>query len=176
MNLSHEAAISNAWQIHAQLADWTGKVDLKARFGLSFISAVLAGMLAVYGDGTTLHDQDVTLADFARIELFMFISGTVFLVVSLIVSIISVSPQLRAGANKHEYETNIIYFGHLRYWKADDLTCKLREADILPMLASQLVNMSNILWRKHRWIQWSFALALLGVIQVIFSEFSANLF
>ena len=75
MTPREEHAIQNAWHIHAQLADWTGKVDLKARFGLSFVSAVIAGLLAVYGDGTRLYGSTALLTDFSRLEMAFFVVG-----------------------------------------------------------------------------------------------------
>ena len=90
-------------------------------------------------------------------------------------SVLAVTPRLRARRTKREYETDMIYFGHLRHWKPYDLTCKLRDVDMLPMLAKQLVHMSKILWQKHRAIELSLGSALSGIILIGLAELMALL-
>ena len=175
MNSRDQRAIENAWYIHAQLADWTGKVDLKARFALSFVSAVIAGVLAIYGDGTRLYGGGTRLTDFSGFEASCFIVGNVLVVEALIVSVLAVTPQLRARKSKLEHKIGVIYFGHLRHWRPYDLTLKLRDVDILPMLARQLISMSQILWLKHRAIEVSFGSALLGVVLIGLAELMTNI-
>ncbi|MGW9595417.1 Pycsar system effector family protein [Streptomyces chartreusis] len=57
---------------------------------------------------------------------------------------------------------SFVYFGHLQFWKPDDLETALQQRDILSVLSHQLVNMSKIAWRKHRFVQLSFLLAATG--------------
>lgn len=173
MTPSDELAVQNAWQIHSQLTDWTGKVDLKARFGLSFVSAAIAGLLAVYGDGTRLYGETTQLTDFSNLEAACFILGVVLLIEAFLVSVLAVTPQLRARRSKREYKSGIIYFGHLRHWNSSDLALKLRTVDMLPVLSRQLINMSKILWRKHRAIELLFGSAFLGITLIGVAELMA---
>lgn len=174
MTVDDENAIDNAWRVHSQLADWTGQADLKARFALSFVSALIAGILAVYGDGSRLYGGESRITDFSRFESASFVLGIFCMVVGLLVSVAAVTPRLRARASKQEYRTSFVYFGHLRHWKEDDLALELKKVDILPMLARQLVNMSKILWHKHRAIKCSLASTLIGLILIGLAEFFAN--
>lgn len=173
MTSNHELAVENAWHIHAQLTDWTGKVDLKARFGLSFVSAVIAGLLAIYGDGTRVYGGTTQLTDFSGLETAFFIVGVMLIIEAFLVSVLAVTPQLWARRSKREYKSGIIYFGHLRHWNSYDLTLKLRDVDMLPVLSSQLINMSKILWRKHRTIELLFGSAVLGITLIGVAELMA---
>ncbi|MFJ1551427.1 Pycsar system effector family protein [Streptomyces sp. NPDC088246] len=64
----------------------------------------------------------------------------------------------------HQIESpeNFIYFGHIQFWDAASLAQKLRDQDMLPVLSNQLINISKIAWRKHRFVQLSFLLAAVG--------------
>ncbi|MFM9703314.1 Pycsar system effector family protein [Streptomyces galilaeus] len=57
-----------------------------------------------------------------------------------------------------------IYFGDLRGLAPDDLAQTVRTTDPLPALSRQLVVMSKIAWRKHRYTQASLVLAASGLV------------
>ena len=173
MTTQNERALNDAWQIHAQLAEWTGRADLKARFALSFATAILALLLAIYGDGTRIFGSKDHLEDFSRLELSFFVFGAALLLSAAVISTLAINPQLRSRDGKDKHQTGLIYFGHLRHWEADDLAASLRRADILPMLAQQHVSMSKILWRKHCSIRWSLRFAIWGFNLVLLAEILA---
>ncbi|MFF8280664.1 Pycsar system effector family protein [Streptomyces lateritius] len=76
-------------------------------------------------------------------------------------------PRLRASKKlEAECAENFIFFGHPKYWEPTALAQKLQEQDMLPVLTNQLVNMSKIAWKKHRYVQLSFLLAGIGGILV----------
>lgn len=161
------AHIETAWRIHEHLADWTGKADNKARFALSIESAILAGVIAVSDKGNLLGSlEGCTLATYWI--------GVLLLVTGILFSAVAVFPRLRRSVTKEEWKTGLIYFGHLRHWDADRLADKLRDADMLSVLANQLVVMSTIAWQKHRLIQWSFGAAGLGAAFIALSGLVAN--
>lgn len=148
--------VENAWKIHAALVDWTGKVDSKASFALALESAVLGGIV-------TLTTGDRPLAGLiGRLPLALFWSGIAALVVAVLTVMVVVRPRVRGKEAKRERRDNFIYFGHLRHWKPADLQTALEQRDILPVLSRQLVAMSMIAWHKHRWLQWSLTLAVIG--------------
>ena len=173
MTTQSERPLDNAWRIHTQLSDWTGRVDLKARFALSFAAAILAVLLAIYGDGTRLFGSKDHLTDFSHLEFSCFVFGVALLLSAILVSTLAINPTLRARESKKESKTDLIYFGHIRHWDPDILAVELREADILPMLARQHVNVSKMLWSKHRYIQWSLRFATWGFILVLLAEILA---
>ena len=53
------------------------------------------------------------------------------------------------------------------------LAQKLQREPILPVLSNQLVNMSKIAWRKHRFVQVSFLLAAAGGVLVFVAGLAA---
>ena len=160
MTTTDADAIDTAWRIHTQLADWTGKVDTKASFAMSIESAVLAVVIATSGG-------DELLGDFSGLERIPYWLGIVLLATGIVAAMLAVIPQMGRSNTAVESEDNIVYFGHLRHWKPERLTSRLKEADILPMLARQLTIMSRIAWRKHRRLQLSFAAAMIGTLLLV---------
>lgn len=152
--------VETAWHIHAALADWTGKVDAKASFALTIESAVLAGIVALSGDGHRLSG----LSGFWTHAFYW--SGVLLLVSAVVLSASTVAPGLRHKSLKAEQPHNFIYFGHIKDWKEDDLTEALRQREILPVLSRQLVVMSRIAWKKHQTVLFSFLLACSGATAV----------
>jgi hypothetical protein len=159
-SVRHAAAIENAWKIHGMLADWTGKVDAKASFALAVESAVVATIVTLAGDkGRLSHLTGAWQNGF-------YWSGLVLLLAAVIAVITVVVPQLRSKKLAKERSENFIYFGHLRHWNSDELCVALERKDILPVLSRQLVHMSNVAWRKHRLLQVSLLLSVLGTALV----------
>lgn len=148
--------IDTAWKIHSALTDWTGKVDTKASFALTIESALLAGVV-------TLSGKDRALDNLSGWAVVWYVLGLVVLIAGLLCAVWVVRPRLRAQHVTNEASTNFIYFGHLRQLSHDDVETKLRDDDVLPVLARQLVEMSKIAWTKHRLVQLSLTLAPIGV-------------
>lgn len=155
-----DQAIDNAWKIHQSLAEWTGKVDAKASFALAAESAVVAGIVTLAGEDRRLSN----LPDLP--EQLLFWTGLAALVVGVLFVVAVVTPQLRQRQLAQEWPSNYIYFGHLMHWDSDHLARHLHSDDILPVLARQLTAMSAIAWTKHRRLQVSLVLAVLGSTMV----------
>lgn len=139
--------------------DWTGKVDTKASFALTVESAILVAITALSGNGRRLGRID-------GCALWVFYLGVTALTISALFAISVVSPNLRKGKASSESHDNFIFFGHLRHWNPADLEMALRERDPLPVLARQLVVMSDIAWNKHERVKKSFAFAVFGALLV----------
>lgn len=154
------AAIETAWKIHATIVDWTGKVDQKASFALAVESAVVLGVIA-------LSDGHKSLSALKGLwQLWLYRAGIGSLVFAILLVMAAVIPKLRRDKMDDEWRENLIFFGHLKRWQRDDLSNALRERDLLPVLSAQLINMSEIAWRKHRRLQWSLWLAGIGTALV----------
>lgn len=156
-----DPGVDTAWKTHAAIADWTGKVDTKASFALTLEAAALSAVVLL-----TRPDQPLSRLG-SPLGIAAFWLGCTALAIAALMAVSVVIPRTRSGKTAEEWRENYIYFGHLRYWSADDLALRLssaQEAEILLVLSRQLVNMSKIAWTKHRRVQWSLWLAAIGVI------------
>jgi hypothetical protein len=148
--------VATAWSIHASIADWTRSVDNKASFASAVETAVLLGVLTLSAEGRQLSRLSGVW------QLGVLWLGIAFLVAALLLVLWVVSPHLRSKRVGDEYRSNVIYFGHARYWNPGELTTFLSGADILPMLSRQIVAISHIAWRKHRHLQMSIFASVVG--------------
>ncbi|MGW2426163.1 Pycsar system effector family protein [Streptomyces sp. NPDC001709] len=152
-----QEATETAWRIHGALGEWTARVDAKASFALTLESAATAGIVALSADGhmfSHLHGWGV------RAPLW---AGTILILIGGIFASLVVVPRLRpAKTLAAEAPNHFIYFGHLRHRETTELTTALLQTDVLPVLSQQLIKMSDIAWRKHRHVQWSFICFGLG--------------
>jgi hypothetical protein len=153
-------AAETAWKIHATIVDWTGKVDQKASFALAVESAVVLGVIALSDTGKPLS----ALSGFW--QLWLYRVGIGLLVFAVVLVMAAVIPRLRRDKMDDEWRENLIFFGHLKRWQRDELSKALRQRDMLPVLSAQLINMSQIAWRKHRDLQFSLWLAGFGTFFV----------
>lgn len=152
-----ESSISFAWRIHSAITDWTAKVDTKAAIVLSLGGVVLGFFVTLSGRGRVLAGLHGWSLALERIGLGISILGV--LLASLVVA-----PRLNRRQARLAWRDNIVYFGHLRYWNAQDLANKLQSLNAdqqINILATQLVATSKIAWRKHRLLQFSM-LCLVG--------------
>lgn len=148
--------VDTAWRIHSAVVDWTGKVDTKASFALTIEAALLAGVVTLSGGGRALSDLHC-------VGLFLYIVGLTCLIGAVLCAAWVVRPRLRSASISDESATNFIYFGHLKQLTAEKVQDKLVNAELLPVLSRQLVEMSKIAWTKHRLVQFSLTLAPVGV-------------
>ncbi|SHV60519.1 Uncharacterised protein [Mycobacteroides abscessus subsp. abscessus] len=153
-----DQAIDNAWKIHAALADWTGKVDTKASFALTIETALLAGVVTLSSSGRIF----ASISGWFAIALYVL--GVVLLVASALFAVWVVRPRLRSPNLESEAADSYVYFGHLRLQSKTEVLKHLQETPILPVLANQLVQMSKIAWQKHRFVQISMTVGVLGVL------------
>ncbi|MFI0155843.1 Pycsar system effector family protein [Streptomyces lydicus] len=159
--MSNSDPRETAWRIHAALGEWTARVDAKASFALTLESAALAGIVA-------LSDNNRLFSNLTGFSVRGPLWAGIFLILAgAVLAILVVAPRLRARKKlEAEFSENFIFFGHLKYWEPVALAHKLQEQDMLPVLTNQLVNMSKIAWKKHRYVQLSFLLAGVGGILV----------
>lgn len=141
-----------AWRVHAALDSWTGKVDTKASIALAIEGAAFGFALSQSREGEALASLD------GWHETLYYI-GLGFVLLSIGCALLTVFPRLRrrASGRRSEWRKNTIYFGHLRHWDPAELAREL-EGDNLPhgtQLATQLVSMAKVAWRKHAWLQGS---------------------
>jgi hypothetical protein len=158
---SQTSAEDFAWKVHDNLSEWTARVDVKASIALATEAAVLGFVITLATDGKPL-------GGIKNWPVWLLQAGTVLLLLSVILAIFVVLPQLRSRHTKQESMKNRIYFGHLRHWEPEPLAKSLAEDDDREAdeLALQLVTMSKIVWRKHVWLQWSLFALLAGVVMI----------
>jgi hypothetical protein len=139
--------------VHSALDAWTAKVDTKASIALGLEGAVLAFAL-------TQSQKGKSLAGLEGLASVIYHVGVGLVVVSVAFALWVVFPQLRRWATRlkgNEWQSNTIYFGHLRHWDVDELTKHLEDGELphKKQLAAQMVCMSTINWKKHKRLQWS---------------------
>lgn len=132
------ASNDDLWRIHDAQMDWTGKVDAKAAFALTFQAALLAGAVS-------LLDEMDTWQEYALMGLSAVLVATGAVFAALVVA-----PRLRSKSLHREAASNFIYFGHARSWTPERLTATIRHVDLADQLARQVIVMAEIAWIKHR--------------------------
>ena len=152
--------VATAWSIHATVLEWTRNVDNKASFVSAIEVAVLLGILSVAGN----QGQLSSLSGVWQLTIFWL--GVVALITSMMLVLWVVSPHLRTPRIRTEYESNVIFFGHAKFWDPQDMARRLQDDDILPMLTRQITAASNIAWKKHRNLQWSILGFVIGATLV----------
>lgn len=128
---------------------------------LGLETAVFAALVFLRGDTQRLAVLNNTMAGIA------FTASGVLLVASMLLTLWVVAPIVNRKAAHANWSTNYIYFGHLRKWKPTDLEQALETEPVLPVLARQLVVMSDIAWKKHERVQWSVMTSLVGGVALI---------
>ncbi|MEV4952176.1 hypothetical protein MRBLAR21_000942 [Paenarthrobacter nitroguajacolicus] len=153
--------METAWKIHAALVDWTGRVDTKASFSFTLQSAALGVIVALSDEGRMFGLLEGPWQNIAyRVACLALIFGAAS-------SMWVVIPRLRMRHVKKEWPDNFIYFGHLKFWKPEDLEAKIRQADMLSVLSKQLVGMSRIAWAKHILVKIAMSLASVGGLSLL---------
>lgn len=147
--MPEQDGVEFGWKVHAALDSWTGKVDTKASIALAIESAV-------FGFVVTLSKHGERLASLDGTRLTLYRVGIGLLLAALLFALMVVMPQLNRRQAKKNWQSNMIYFGHLRRWDPQKLAKALsRGQPYETQLANQLVSMSKIAWRKHARLQWS---------------------
>ena len=152
--------IETAWQLHSAQMEWTGKVDAKAGFILTLDAAAVTTAIALSADGMVF--DGIAASQF---QILYDLSILLFIAAALLAAW-AVAPVLRLGNLEEEAKSDFIYFGHARYWEADDLATALEEVDPLPNVTRQVVRMSRIVWKKHRRVACSTWLTVAGIILI----------
>jgi len=154
-------SLETAWKIHGAIVDWTGKVDAKASFAFTIESAGVATTVALSGDKRTFSTLE------GPWQNFLYNGGILSLLIAAAFAVWVVIPRLRMRHVRREFPNNFIYFGHLKYWKPEDLSDAIGKKDLLPALTHQMVKMSQIAWRKHVAVKISMWLAISGGLSLV---------
>jgi hypothetical protein len=138
-------AVEFAWRVHAAQETWTAKVDAKAAIVLSLETAILVVLLAAQAPHRLLGQLTGWRSTFAGLAIGLFIMAMVFAAVAVI--------PLLGPTKKHraEYDRNVIYFGHLRHWRHEDLNQwlgRMNQDDELTQLSRQLIELSRRNWQS----------------------------
>jgi hypothetical protein len=153
-----------AWKVHNAQEGWTGRVDGKAALYLATQVAVIVAMVAAL-------PSNKPLGRLSGANHWLAIGGLAISMLAVIVAGLAVIPMLNSRKTlKANHKEHLIYFGHLRHWKPDDLRSRLRaltEDDELNQLSLQLVALSKINWRKHRFLQAAMIIGALGALVVL---------
>jgi len=153
-----------AWKVHNAQEGWTARVDHKAALFLATQTAVLVGMFAVLPSSRPLGRLSGANHWFA-------VAGIAMSVLAVILAGLAVIPLLsRRKTLKADHGDHLIYFGHLRLWTPDKLLSRLgnlTEDDELKQLSLQLVAISKLNWRKHRFLQAAMIIGSAGGLTVL---------
>lgn len=154
-------SLETAWKVHGAIVDWTGKVDAKASFAFAIESAGVATTVALSGDKRMFSVLE------GPWQNVLYNGGILSLLIAAAFAVWVVIPRLRMRHVRREYPDNFIYFGHLKYWNPEDLPDAIGGKDLLPVLARQMVKMSQIAWRKHVSVKISMWLAITGGVSLV---------
>ncbi|MGH3901024.1 MAG: Pycsar system effector family protein [Pseudonocardiaceae bacterium] len=147
--------------MHEALIGWTGKVDSKAGFALSAEVAVLAATVGLIA-------PDRIFANFRSPWIAaLFYTGCTFMLCAVLTAACAVVPRIYSRDSGQQSQINFIYFGNLRCWDPTKLAHVMNEQDPLPALSHQLVNISRIVWIKHRYVQFSLWFAAAGGVALV---------
>ncbi|MFJ9610820.1 Pycsar system effector family protein [Kitasatospora sp. NPDC101176] len=154
------AGLDAAWRIHGVLSEWVSRVDVKASFALSLETAALVAISSVAQ--TAPATGSVASGRQAATVLTLWASA-LLVATALVFAIAAVAPRIGSRGEADDWRHNVIFFGHVRHWDADDLADALAEQDLLPALSRQLVVLSRIAWIKHVRVRASLILGGIGV-------------
>ena len=160
MTTDDPGALGDAWKLHDAQVQWTSQVDSKASFVLAIETGLMAGVVALAGDGRRL-----SALDDAWTHVF-FVAGVAFIALGLVAVAWCVRPRLRIPNIEAESKVDYIYFGHVRHWDAEALASQLARDEMLQVVIRQVVRMAEIAWRKHRYLQVSITSAMIGTLLV----------
>lgn len=162
-----------AWRVHSAQENWTARVDGKAALFLATQTAVLAALAAAWSNGKPLDSLD----DWHHA---VAVAGTVLSVLAVLLAGLAVIPLMRRSAElKADRQDNLIYFGHLRHWKEDDLNDRLTgltAEDELRQLSRQLVQLSDRNWKKHARLRAGMVAGAVGALLVLIGYFTERIF
>jgi hypothetical protein len=150
--------IEFGWQVHAVQEAWTARADVKA-------SVLLAFQAGAFVFGYSARELVLPLE---RAWLGIGAVAIGMLLLAVTASAVAVVPVLGSPwRHRRERPRHIVYFGHLRLWRAPDLATKLTRVTVreqADMLALQLVALSRLNWRKHRLLQASVGLTVSSLL------------
>ena len=146
-----------AWRVHENAKSWIVQVDVKSAAALAIESAVL-------GFAVALISTSETLAQLTSLSRWVLGLGLALLLGSVFLSMLVLMPRIKVREAKPGTPRGYLYFGDLRHWDKKVLSATLAQNEVSDdQIADQVIKMSQIAWRKHALLKWSFYLLLGGI-------------
>jgi hypothetical protein len=145
-----DGELAKAQKVHDSVASSIGKADTKAGFVATLNTAVLAGVVAL------VRLDQLGTAGWVLVSL-----GVALMVGALLCAVAVVLPILRARHTKHG-AGNVLYFGTVRHYTAEELADRLAGEDTAWEMCAQAVVLSRLSWIKHRLLQASMYATIAG--------------
>jgi hypothetical protein len=146
-----------AWRVHTAQGLWGGNADVKASVLLALEGGVMYAAIAALSAGRLFDGREYRVVAAA---------GIIALLLAIAAGTIAIFPRLRRRDKDPEAQRQVIYFGDLRHWKAQQLSAYiggLTADEQLGVLCQQITEISALNWVKHRWVQASLVLSLAGI-------------
>ena len=154
-----ESSDELAWRVHDNAKGWIVQVDVKSAGALAIEAAVLGFALA-------LVTNSETLGQLSGISRWIIVAGLLLLFVSVVLSTLVLLPRTKLREPKPS-NPGYLYFGHLRHWDESKLSEVLARNHVSDdQIASQVIKMSEIAWKKHLLLRWSLYFLLSGILLV----------
>jgi hypothetical protein len=163
-------ATAFAWRIHGAQTSWANNADVKASILLALQGGALYAIISALGSGGLLARPGGGPYPTANAI------GILALLLAIVSATIAIFPRLGKERKDLEHHGQVIYFGDLRRWNANELSshiAALTTSEELSALSKQLTEMSRRNWVKHRWVQISLILSLTGILAVSVSAMTA---
>jgi hypothetical protein len=152
-----ERPLEFAWRVHAAQGSWTGNADVKASVLLALEGGVMYATIAAFSAGGLLDGKEYR---------GLAAAGIAALLLAIVAGTIAIFPRLGRRDKDPESGRQVIYFGDLRHWRAQQLSAYiggLAADEQLQVICQQITEMSRLNWMKHRWVQASLVLSLAGI-------------
>lgn len=156
--------IDFGWRAHEAVQGWTASVDAKASIVVVLETAVAgAATRALITDKGELHKA-------TGLHLATSITAVSLLALAVGMALWVVFPRLERRRTRRLAPEGLIYFGHLRERRRDDIAQTL--ASLTPdqerdQLAAQLCVTGAVAWRKHSWLQRSLVSFAVGAALLV---------
>lgn len=151
-----------AWRVHGAQETWANNADIKASILLALEGGALLAVVSAHVTGGFL-------AHVTHWRQAVEAAGLALLLIAVAAAAVAIFPRLGRVTAHRDHRHQVIFFGNIRLWRPDDLKARLATLtteEELDALSHQLVEMATMNWRKHRWVQLSLVLALLGILLV----------
>lgn len=151
-----------AWHVHTAQESWSSKADVKASILLALEGGILLAVFSVLTNGSSLNKITGWDRNFE-------ITGTLLLLCAVSAATIVIFPRLGRAGKRCAAGNHFIFFGNVRHWDEKELAAHLMALttrEELDAISRQLVIIAKQNWRKHRWVQGSLILGLIGTVMI----------
>jgi uncharacterized membrane protein YdcZ (DUF606 family) len=140
------------WEAHIAVQEWTASVDVKSSI-VVVVEAAVAGAAskALISENGEMHHA-------TGLQLATAIAAMSVLVLAVVLAIWVVFPRLKRRHTSQTAPDGLIYFGHLRARRPEDIEralATMTAEEERRQLARQLHVTSDVAWRKHAHLQAS---------------------